>query len=123
MMLGYSTALPLLFLWLVVVKAGKDKSVKKRPVAVSDPMGLRSLDDWNKLGRDVLTKSCKAANLPTSGTNFGMASRLFHYYATFNNPPGEVLYRTTLILFIFSSLSSFAGIVNILLLLCIQILF
>ena len=80
-----------LLTWLVIVLAGKDKPVKKRPVAVTDPMGMRSLDDWINLGRDVLVKSCAAANLPATGTAFGMASRLYHYYATFNNPPGEGL--------------------------------
>ena len=59
---------------------GKEKVVKKRPVAVTDPWSLRSLDDWIDLGLTVLQKSCEAAALPTAGSITTLARRLYHFY-------------------------------------------
>ena len=72
----------LFLLWMVeVVLSGKDKVVKKRPVAVTDPWSLRTLNDWVNLGEAVLKKSCMAANLSPRGSIVVLARRLFHFYA------------------------------------------
>ena len=52
------------------ILAGKDKIVLKKPIAVTDPMGLRSLEDWINLGEVVLRKSCIAAKIPSSGSGY-----------------------------------------------------
>ena len=70
----------LLFDWSLLVYAGKDKCVKKRTVAVTDPWGLRSLEDWINLGPLVLKKSCEAANLSSVGSLLTLAKRLYHFY-------------------------------------------
>ena len=62
------------------VPAAKEKIVKKRPIAVSDPWSLRSLDDWINLGHSVLKKSCEAANLPSTGSITMLARRLLNFY-------------------------------------------
>ena len=76
--------------------AGKDKQrkkkggkeVKKRPVAVTDPTGLRSKEDWLNLGTQVLTLSCEAADIPT-GTLVEMANRLHGFYQDMTNNQGK----------------------------------
>ena len=62
------------------ILAGKDKSVKKKPIAVTDPLGLRTLEDWLNLGEVVLKKSCLAVKIPMSGSAVTMARRLLNYY-------------------------------------------
>ena len=71
-----------LFLLVMPVLGGKEKVVKKRPVAVTDPWSLRTLDDWIDLGLTVLQKSCEAAALPSSGSITTLARRLYHFYNT-----------------------------------------
>ena len=58
----------------------KEKVTRKRPTAVSDPYGMRSLDDWVNLGAVVLKKSCEAVNLSPSGGVMAMALRLAEFY-------------------------------------------
>ena len=55
-------------------------SVRKRPVAVTDPYSLRTLEDWINLGKEVLIKSCEVAALPTTGEITSLARRLKLYY-------------------------------------------
>ena len=74
-----------LFWWFIgytilLANTVKEKTVKKRPVAVSDPWGLRSLEDWVNLGLVVLKKSCEAANLSPNGSSTTLARRLYHFY-------------------------------------------
>ena len=66
--------------WMPMVLTGKDKIVKKRPIAVTDPWSLRSMDEWINLGELVLKKSCVAANLCQSGSILTLARRLFTFY-------------------------------------------
>ena len=73
----------LLFLYVCdEVHPGKDKEkiTRKRPTAVNDPYGMRSLDDWVDLGSVVLKKSCEAVNLSPSGGIMAMARRLEEFY-------------------------------------------
>ena len=58
----------------------KEKVTRKRSTAVSDPYGMRSLDDWVNLGAVVLKKSCEAVNLSPSGGIMAMALRLEEFY-------------------------------------------
>ena len=69
---------------LLLADAGKEKKlkeVKKRPGAVSDPLRLRSLDDWINLGKIVLMQSCEAAGLQATGPITALARRLHRFYA------------------------------------------
>ena len=66
--------LVLLCLW--VVSGGKDRVVKKKPIAVTDPLRLRSLEEWINLGKEALIKSCEAAGIATRGSIVQMAKRL-----------------------------------------------
>ena len=63
----------LLLWWSIAIDSGKDKIVKKRPVAVTDPWGLRNLKDWINLGPFVLKKSCEAVNLSPVGSLITLA--------------------------------------------------
>ena len=69
-----------MLLWMPVVLSGKDKIVKKRPIAVTDPWSVRSLEEWINLGELVLKKSCVAANLCQTGSIITLARRLFNFY-------------------------------------------
>ena len=67
--------------WFDGVHAGKEKqTTKKRPVAVTNPYAIKSLEEWINLGKTVLEKSCTAANLPVSGSIVTMARRLWRFY-------------------------------------------
>ena len=70
----------LMLLWMSFVLAGKDKIVKKRPIAVTDPWSVRSLEDWINLGELVLKKSCVAANLCQTGSILTLSRRLYQFY-------------------------------------------
>ena len=78
-LLGWHLVL-LMLLWMPIMLAGKDKTVKKRPIAVTDPWSVRSLEDWINLGELVLKKSCVAANLCQTGSILTLSRRLFHFY-------------------------------------------
>ena len=62
--------------------AGKEKvkDVKKKPVAVTDPKGMRSLQDWTNLGKVSLRLSCEAIGLPSEGSTTELATRLHGFY-------------------------------------------
>ena len=76
--------LGLLVLGMMHATKDKKKDTKKKPIAVTDPLGLRSFEDWVNLGEDVLSLSCRVASLPAEfsaeGTICEMARRLFEYY-------------------------------------------
>ena len=65
---------------LLLVSGAKDKTVKKRPVAVPDPWSLRRFADWVTLGESVLQKSCIAANLSPNGPLTSLARSLLTFY-------------------------------------------
>ena len=84
------------FKWLCVllgcyslVKAGKDKVVRKKSTAVTDPFGSKSLSEWSELDKEVLVKSCDVAGLTTSGNTRILAVRLYKFYQSFLLPPGK----------------------------------
>ena len=74
----------------------KAKVTRKKPMAVTDPQNMRTLEDWVNLEREVLEKSCKAVKLPADGTLTEMARNLMHFYrqlSTHGNPGKGVHYR------------------------------
>ena len=67
------------------------KPVRKRPTPVTDPLRLRSLDEWVALGREALQLSCNAVNLDPVGSVNQLARRLFDFYAVLPPPTDDVL--------------------------------
>ena len=53
---------------------------RKKPVAVTDPRGFRTLDEWINLGEESLRLSSQGALLPEEGGVAGMARRLHIFY-------------------------------------------
>ena len=71
-------------------KTKKTKDTKKKPGPVNDPLGLRSLEDWTALGKEILVLSCELANLQATGSTATLATRLHSYwqfYAAQNDLP------------------------------------
>ena len=68
-------------------EAGKEKTkdVKKKPIAVTDPKSLRSLQDWANLGKTVLRLSCDAIGLPMEGSTTELATRLHQFYSSISH--------------------------------------
>ena len=90
-LLGWHLML-LMLLWMSLVLAGKDKIVKKRPIAVTDPWSVRSLEDWINLGEMILKKSCVAANLCQTGSILTLSRRLFQFYNELSSAQGMRVY-------------------------------
>ena len=75
---------------LVLASGGrgtKQKETRKRPVPVTDPMSLRSLQDWVDLGKEALALSCSAVNISPVGATETLARRLFDFYSSL--PPAN----------------------------------
>ena len=71
-------------------KTKKTKDTKKKPGPVNDPLGLRELDDWTALGKEVLALSCELVNIQSTGSTATLAARLHSYwqfYAAQNDLP------------------------------------
>ena len=62
----------------------KSKVTRKKPMAVTDPRNMRTLEDWINLEGEVLEKSCKAVKLPADGTLTEMARSLMQFYRRLN---------------------------------------
>ena len=62
----------------------KSKITRKKPMAVTNPQNMRTLEDWINLEREVLEKSCKAVKLPADGTLTEMARSLMQFYRRLN---------------------------------------
>ena len=58
----------------------KSKVTRKKPMAVTGPQNMRTLEDWINLESEVLEKSCKAVKLPANGTLREMARSLMQFY-------------------------------------------
>ena len=75
-------------LWILVLGTSmgtkeKSKVTRKKPIAVTNPQNMRTLEEWINLEREVLEKSCKAVKLPSDGTLMEMAS-LMQFYRQLN---------------------------------------
>ena len=89
-----------MMIWVSLVLSGKDKVVKERPIAVTDPWSVRSIDDWINLGDLVLKKSCLAANLSQTGSITTLARHLFNFYNELSSAQqGMRVYLLVVILF------------------------
>ena len=64
-----------------IALGGKEKkATRKKPMAVSDPRNMRSLEDWRDLDRECLELSCSAVGMTTEGTIEELARSLHNYY-------------------------------------------
>ena len=62
----------------------KSKVTRKKPIAVTDPQNMRTLEEWINLEREILEKSCKVVKLPSDGTLTEMARSLMQFYRQLN---------------------------------------
>ena len=78
--------------------AGKEKKqVRKKNVPVTDPLCLRTIDDWINLGKESLVLSCNAAGILPSSSITHMARSLYGFYqalrssATITTDTGKIV--------------------------------
>ena len=83
----------LCFICMIHATKDRERSTRKKPIAVTDPYHLRSVDDWFELGDTVLKKSCEAANLPQTGGLLAMATRLEAFYGSMRGKRGYLLFH------------------------------
>ena len=62
----------------------KSKVTRKKPIAVTDPQNMPTLEEWINLEREILEKSCKAVKLPSDGTLTEIARSLMQFYRQLN---------------------------------------
>ena len=89
-----SVALVCLIILSLLLHAGKDKDVRKRPTTratgnlADDPVS-RSIAQWQKRSLEVLCLDCEQVYLVSSGSRAVLARRLYeHYHRSSSSAPG-----------------------------------
>ena len=84
----YITKLFTIILTINIALGGKEKKVtRKKPIAVTDPLNMKTLEEWRELGRECLERSCSAVEMSTEGTIEELARSLHNYYRAIATGP------------------------------------
>ena len=70
----------ILILTLTLIHTTHAAKDRKKADQVTDPTGVRTVDDWLEIGPDALISSCDTAGLPSEGTDRELAERLHQHY-------------------------------------------